>query len=141
MPSFLNLYLDLEANGEVITPQYTTNDAITHFRIISDDAMSQIYDMKIVDALGNEHIFANNYINSTTFDWQIELGDYPLGQTTFQASIRDWVGNTKELTPKSFLIYKATVLHANVSDSKDYDISLMDNAPYKFLLTDEKRIG
>lgn len=136
MPSFLNFILDLEANAEVITPQYTTNDGLTHIRILADDPMTEIYDIKIVDSLGVEHFFQNQTPNSHAFDMQIVLGDYPLGTTTFHATIRDDVGNTKVLEPKSFQVYKATVLFVTVSDSKEFKLSLSDQAPFRVLLSD-----
>jgi hypothetical protein len=139
MPSFLNFYLDLEANAEVIVPQYTTNDGLTHIRVVSDDLIDEIYDMKLVDALGIEHPFTNEYPNSTEFDMELILGDYPLGITAFHATIIDKVGNVKVLTPKTFEIYKATVLFVTVSDSKEYGVPLTNNAPYRVLLSNKGR--
>jgi hypothetical protein len=139
MPSFLNFYLNLEANAEVITPQYTTTDGLTHIRIVSDDPMVEISDIKLVDSLGGEHFFPSQNPDSTEYDMEIILTDYPLGITTFHATIRDTEGNTKVLTPKSFEIYKATVLFVTVSDSKDYAVPLSNVAPFRVLLSDKGR--
>jgi len=137
MPSYLNFYLDLEATAEVIAPQYTTNEALTHIRIVSDSILDEIYNIKIVDSLGAEHLFPNNYIDTDNYDLEVVLSDYPLGTTTFYASIKDQVGNTKDLAPTTFEIYKATLLFVEVSDSRDYKVLQSDSADFKITLSDE----
>jgi hypothetical protein len=139
MASYLNFYLDLEATAEVIVPQYTTNEALTHIRIISDSILDEIYNIKIVDSLGIEHVFPTNHTDTDNYDLEVVLNDYPLGITTFYASIKDQVGNTKDLVPTIFEIYKATLLFVEVSDSQDYKVLQSDSAEYKVTLSDEGR--
>jgi hypothetical protein len=147
MPSFLKFYLDLEANGQIIVPQYTTNGAYTHIKITSDVDILEIYDLKIVDSQGVEHLYSSIYPNAMEYELEMILSDFPLGITTVYASILDAVYNRAILQPKTFEIFKSTLLFIKLSDSTDYKISLSDSfiqqvklsdsKPYKILLSDK----
>jgi hypothetical protein len=136
MPSFLKFYLDLEANGEIIVPQYTTNEAITHIRIVSDIEIAEIFDIKIVGAEGIEYFYLPIYPASAEYDLEMILTDFPLGVTTVYASILDVLGNTLVLTPKSFEIFKSALLFIKLSDSAENKISLSDSFVYQSILSD-----
>lgn len=136
MPSFLKFYLDLEANGEIIVPQYTTISATTHIRIVSDIDIAEIYDVKIVDSLGIEHSYLPIYPDSAEFDLETILRDFPLGATTVHVSILDVLGNRAVLTPKTFEVYKSNLLFIKLSDSAEFEISLSDSSICKLELLD-----
>jgi hypothetical protein len=137
MASYLNFYLDLEATGEIITPNYTTTEATTHIRFVSDYEIAEIYNIKVVDTLGIEHNFTSLYPNSSEYTLETVFTDFPLGMTTVYASIRDKVGNTADLTPKTFEILKVSILLVAVSDSQENKPTLSDSRSYTVSLSDE----
>lgn len=140
MPSFLKFYLDLEANGEIIVPQYTTLSTTTHIRIISDIEIAHIYSLKLVDSLGLEHTFLPVYPNSAEYDLETILRDFPLGKVTVHASILDVVGNQAVLTPKTFEIFKSNTLFINLSDSVEFGITSSDLSICKLELLDSESL-
>lgn len=137
MASFLNFYLDLEANGEIIVPNYTTTEATTYIKFTSDSDMAEIYDIKVIDALGIEHGFQNLYPNSTEYVLQTTFNDFPLGKAIVSASMRDSVGNAAEFSAKMIEILKVSILLVAVSDSQENKAILSDSRNYNVSLSDE----
>lgn len=137
MASYLTFYLDLEANGEIIVPLYTTTDSTTYIRVVSEVELAEIYDIKIVNALGIEYNYPSLYPDTKDYTFEFVFTDFPLGETTFYASIRDKIGNSVVLTPKTFEILKVSVLLVAISDTNEHRPLLSDSPTCKVLLSDE----
>ena len=138
MASYLSLFLDLEANGEIFMPQYVTTESLTHIRIVSDSPLTEIYNIKFVDSLGIEHSLPPQYPNSNEYEFEITFTDYPYGVTNLFVSIADSVGNRADLAPRTFEVYKASVLFVTVSDSQEYGVNLYDGKDYDVKQSDSK---
>lgn len=147
MASYLSLFLDLEANGEIFMPQYVTTESLTHIRIVSESPLTEVYNIRFVDSLGIEHLLPPQYPNTNEYEFEITFTDYPYGVTNLFVSIVDSVGNRADLAPKTFEVYKASVLfvsvadsqeyRVNLSDSKDYEVKQSDSSPFTILLSNE----
>lgn len=104
---------------------------------MSDYEIAEIFNFKVIDALGIEHDFLNLYPNSTEYVLDTTFTDFPLGITTINASIRDKVGNTAELPAKTFEILRVSILLVAVSDSQESKAVLSDSRSYTVSLSDE----
>lgn len=121
--------LDLDTtapNVEIYAPYFTTPNATAYIFVEADEPLDNWQEIYTIDSAGTRRDYTFHFDGNSQFTGEISMIDYPEGNVTICARVRDTVHNTSHLVEKTMLVTLGDKIYITIRDFLPLNTSVSD---------------